>query len=194
MIIVRIIGVTGTSGSGKSEACKILVKKYDAELIDADKIAKKLSKRGTVYFNSIVESFGSGIVNKTGELNRKKLANIIYQDEKKREELNKLTFLYVVDEIKKIINKTKKKIIIVDAPLLFESKLDQICDFVISIIANEKVKIERICKRDGITKKEAESRLKAQAPNKFFIENSDYVIYNNNGVDELKEQIKIFGI
>ncbi|MFR8104609.1 MAG: dephospho-CoA kinase [Clostridia bacterium] len=191
---MRIIGVTGTSGSGKSEACKILVKKYDAELIDADKIAKKLSKRGTVYFNSIVESFGSGIVNKTGELNRKKLANIIYQDEKKREELNKLTFLYVVDEIKKIINKTKKKIIIVDAPLLFESKLDQICDFVISIIANEKVKIERICKRDGITKKEAESRLKAQAPNKFFIENSDYVIYNNNGVDELKEQIKIFGI
>ena len=191
---MRIIGVTGTSGSGKSEACKILVKKYDAELIDADKIAKKLSKRGTVYFNSIVESFGSGIVNKTGELNRKKLANIIYQDEKKREQLNKLTFLYVVDEIKKIINKTKKKIIIVDAPLLFESKLDQICDFVISIIANEKVKIERICKRDGITKKEAESRLKAQAPNKFFIENSDYVIYNNNGVDELKEQIKIFGI
>lgn len=69
----------------------------------------------------------------------------------------------MVDEIKKIINKTKKKIIIVDAPLLFESKLDQICDFVISIIANEKVKIERICKRDGITKKEAESRLKAQA-------------------------------
>ena len=191
---MKIIGVTGTSGSGKSEVCKILVEKYNAELIDADQIAKKLSQKGTIYFNSIVESFGNEIIDQKGELNRKKLANIIYEDKKKREELNKLTFLYVVEDIKKMINKTKKKIMIVDAPLLFESRLDQICDFVISIIADPEVKIERICKRDGITKQEAKKRLQAQAPNSFFIENSDYILWNNKEIEDVKKQIEELGI
>ena len=108
---MKIIGVTGSSGAGKDTLCEILENKYNAEIVDADKIARELSKKGTMYLQSIVESFGSGIVDRKGELNRKKLASIIYEDDKKREELNKLTFIYVVDEIKKRINKIKKKII-----------------------------------------------------------------------------------
>ena len=87
---MKIIGVTGSSGAGKDTLCEILENKYEAEIVDADKIAKELSKKGTMYFNSIVESFGSGIVDRQGKLNRKKLASIIYEDDKKREELNRI--------------------------------------------------------------------------------------------------------
>ena len=175
---MKIIGVTGSSGAGKDTLCEILENKYNAEIVDADKIARELSKKGTMYLQSIVESFGSGIVDRKGELNRKKLASIIYEDDKKREELNKLTFIYVVDEIKKRINKIKKKIIVVNAPLLFESNLDQVCDFVIAIIAERNVQIERIMKRDNIKADEAEKRLNMQNTDEFYIENADFIIHN----------------
>lgn len=187
---MKIIGVTGSSGAGKDTLCEILENKYNAEIVDADKIARELSKKGTMYLQSIVESFGSGIVDRKGELNRKKLASIIYEDDKKREELNKLTFIYVVDEIKKRINKIKKKIIVVNAPLLFESNLDQVCDFVIAIIAERKVQIKRIIKRDNIQEDEAEKRLNMQNTDDFYIENADYIIHNKGDIKDIEKQLK----
>lgn len=186
---MKIIGLTGSSGAGKDTVCDIIEKNYEVEIVDADKIAKQLSKKGTMYLNSIVENFGTGIINKNGELNRKKLANIIFEDESKREELNKLTFIYVVDAIQKKINTIKKKIIIVNAPLLFESNLNTICDFVIAVVSDRKTQIERIINRDGITKEEAEKRLDAQNTNEFFEENADYIIKNNNSIEDLEKQI-----
>ena len=170
---MKIIGVTGSSGAGKDTLCEILENKYNAEIVDADKIARELSKKGTMYLQSIVESFGSGIVDRKGELNRKKLASIIYEDDKKREELNKLTFIYVVN-----------------APLLFESNLDQVCDFVIAIIAERNVQIERIMKRDNIKADEAEKRLNMQNTDEFYIENADYIIHNKGDIKDIEKQLK----
>lgn len=187
---MEIIGVTGSSGAGKDTLCKIFEEEYNAEIIDADKIAKELSKKGTMYLKSIVDNFGSKIVNQKGELDRKKLASIIYEDDKKREELNRLTFIYVVDEIKKRINQIKKKIIVINAPLLFESNLNTICDFVISVISDRETQIERIVKRDKLTKEEAIKRLNTQNTNEFFEENSDYIINNKKSEIELKKQLK----
>lgn len=187
---MKIIGVTGSSGAGKDTLCEILENKYNAEIVDADKIAKELSKKGTMYLKSIVDCFGSKIVNRQGELNRKKLASIIFEDEKKREELNKLTFIYVVDEIKRKISKLKKDIIVVNAPLLFESNLNQICDFVIAIIAERDIQIERIMKRDNLTKEEAEKRLNMQNSNDYFEENADYIIYNKESLQDIEKQLK----
>ena len=187
---MKIIGVTGSSGAGKDTLCEILENKYNAEIVDADKIARKLSKKGTMYLKSIIDCFGSNIINRQGELNRKKLASIIFEDEKKREELNRLTFIYVVDEIKRQINKLKKDIIVVNAPLLFESNLNQICDFVIAIIADKDVQIERIMKRDGLSKEEAEKRINMQNTNEFFEENADYIIYNKESLKDIEKQLK----
>ena len=187
---MKIVGVTGSSGAGKDTLCEILENKYNAEIVDADKIARKLSKKGTMYLKSIVDCFGSNIINRQGELNRKKLASIIFEDEKKREELNRLTFIYVVDEIKRQINKLKKDIIVVNAPLLFESNLNQICDFVIAIIADKDVQIERIMKRDGLSKEEAEKRINMQNTNEFFEENADYIIYNKESLKDIEKQLK----
>jgi len=186
---MKIIGVTGSSGAGKNVVCEIIEKNYEAEIIDADKIAKQLSKKGTMYLNSIVERFGTGIVNKKGELNRKKLADIIFEDDTKREQLNELTFVYVVDAIQKKITTIKKKVIVINAPLLFESNLDKVCDFVIAVVADKKIQVERIQNRDGLKEEEAEKRINAQNSNEFFEENADYIVKNNGDLEELEKQI-----
>lgn len=188
---MKIIGITGSSGAGKTEACKILQKRYDAEIIDADEVAKKLSKKGTLYLNSIVDSFGKEIVYKNGALNRKKLANMIYEDDKKREQLNQCTFDYIVQEIKARINNVNhKEMILIDAPLLYESGLDSICDMVIAIVSETDEQIQRICHRDGITKEMAIKRLNAQADNQFFEEMTDIQIQNNGTLEQLKETLQ----
>lgn len=188
---MKIIGITGSSGAGKTTICGILKEKYAAHIIDADKTAKELSKKGTMYLKSIVDYFGADIVNKKGELKRKELANIIYEDEQKREQLNKLTFIYVVDEIKKNINKLKdKELIVIDAPLLFESKLNQVCDMVIGVIAKEEDKIERICNRDNIDEEIAQKRLDIQKDDKYIKDNSDYIIYNDTDIQNLEKEIE----
>lgn len=86
---MKIIGVTGTSGAGKTTLCEILNKQYGVYIIDADQIAKRLSKKGNVYLKAMVECFGDEILNQEGELKRKELANLIYQDDEKRNQLNR---------------------------------------------------------------------------------------------------------
>lgn len=192
---MKIIGVTGSSGSGKTTLCNILKDKYKAEVINADMVAKELTQKPTMYLNCIIDYFGTNIIYKNGSLNRKKLANIIYDDVDKREELNKLTFLYVVDEIKKKINGLNtKKLIVIDAPLLFESNLNQICDFVICIISDNETKLKRICKRDNIDIEIAIKRLTAQKQDEFYKENSDYIIDNNNEIKYMEKQLEKINI
>ena len=185
---MKIIGVTGSSGAGKTELCKFIQKSNDAEIIDADQVAKKLSKKGTMYLNSIIDSFGEDIIYKNGALNRKKLANIIYEDDSKREQLNSCTFDYIVQDIKNSTN--HKDIILIDAPLLFESGLDSICDFVIVLISEREEQIKRICKRDGISEEDAIKRLNAQSTNEFFLENGDIIVYNNKTLKDLENEVK----
>lgn len=185
-----IIGITGSSGAGKSTVCEILKKIYDSKIINADEIAKKLSIVGTEYLTEIVKEFGQDILLENGELNREKLANIIYSDEEKREKLNNCTFKYIKKEINNQIKSAKEELIVIDAPLLLESKLNQICDTTVAVICeNREVQINRIIERDNIEKEHAIARLNAQHPNEFYIKNCQYVLINN---DSLEEQIKKF--
>ena len=174
---MKIIGVTGSSGAGKTKVCEYLEKKYKCEVIDADQIARELSKKGSMYLNSIIDNFGEDIVYKNGALNRKKL--------------NQCTFDYIIKEIKEQINSSiEKELIVIDAPLLYESGLDSICDTVIAIIGNKEEQIERICKRDGITEETASKRIEIQNDNEFFIERADIIIDNTGTIEELKKEIE----
>lgn len=185
-----IIGITGSSGTGKSTICEILEKEYEVKIINADKVAKKLSKPGTSYILEIISKFGKDIVDEYGELKRKRLAEIIYDNPEKRRELNNCTFKYIVQEIKNQIEKIKCNTVIIDAPLLFESKLNEICDKVIGIISKKELQIERIVARDNIDYEQAEKRINAQEKNDFFIEKCDKIIENNNDLDKIEKLIK----
>ena len=187
-----VIGLTGSSGAGKSTICEILKKDYKVKIINADKIAKKLSKKGTNYIIDIIEKFGTDIVDEEGELRRKRLAEIIYTDPEKRKELNNCTFKYIRKEIEKQIKKEENSdnTIIIDAPLLFECELDKLCDKVIGIISKRDLQIERIVARDNIDYENAEKRLNAQESNEFYISKCDEIIENNNDIFHIENLVK----
>lgn len=193
-----IIGITGSSGAGKSTVCEMLEAYYKVTIINADKVARKLSKRGTNYVIDIISKFGKSIVDENGELKRKKLAEIIYNNPKKREELNKCTFKYIKKEIERQIKKSQTDTIIIDAPLLFESELNKVCDKVIGVISNRELQIERIVARDDIDYENAEKRINAQQTNGFYMDKCDAIIENNNNLKSIKENVeklaKTYGI
>lgn len=187
-----IIGITGSSGAGKSTVCEMIEKTYNSKTITADKIARKLSEKGTEYLNEIIQRFGNNVLTENGDLNRRKLANIIYSSKQKRQELNQITFKYIKKEIEKEIEKEIKnsnnKIITIDAPLLIEADMKKLCDTTIAVVSEDKeIQIQRIIERDKIDRKHAVARLGAQHPNEFYTENCEYTIVNN---EKLEEQIK----
>lgn len=189
---MKIIGITGSSGSGKSFICEVLLNKYDdVVIVDADKIARKMSNIGTLYYKEVVNMFGEGIVKENLEIDRKLLAEIIFNDDEKRQELNSITFKYVVDEIKnKIKLNSNKNIIVIDAPLLFESGLDKICDITLGVISNEDIKINRICLRDDLSIKQAKDRLKVQLSDEALKEKCNYIIENNDDIGCINKQLE----
>lgn len=176
-----VIGVTGSSGSGKSTVTSILESKLQALAIYSDKVVRQMQENGSEYFTKIVEVFGKEILQEDGKLDRKKIANIIFQDKTKKQKIDELTNKYIVEEIKNKINSSENKYIIIDAPLLIESKLNSICNVVIAVISQREKQIDRICKRDNIDKKTANIRLNAQKSNEFYKKYANYIVENNGG-------------
>jgi len=192
---MKVVGITGSSGSGKTALSKILLEKEFAKVIDADKVVRELSVPGTEYLNSIRETFGKEVFLENGYLDRKKLASKIYNDKNACDALNKLTFKFVVDEIIKRLEELKiqtVECVAIDAPLLFESNLDKYCDYIISLIADEQTKIKRICKRDNLDEETARKRLQIQQSNEYYIRKSDFIIENSEECNLEKEVEKIF--
>lgn len=192
---MKVIGITGPSGSGKTTLCSIFKENYNAIVIDADSVARALSSNPeTVYFKKMVEIFGENILNVDGSLKRKDIAVIIYNDSQKREALNELTFKYVAEDICSQVlelRNSDKEFIVIDVPLLYEAKMENICDKVIAVVAEDREKVLRICKRDNISEEMARQRLDIQNNNEFFISKADFVIHNNGmSMDSLKKSLE----
>ena len=191
---MKVIGITGPSGSGKTTLSSIFKNTYNAIIIDADAVAKKLSNDTTTeYYKEIVKLFGKESLQENQQLNRKKIASIIYTNKEKKEALDKLTFKYVVSDINKQIEKNKKencKYLGIDVPLLYEAKMEKICDIVIAVVAEDKEKITRICKRDNVSEETAKKRLEIQNNNEFFTSKADFVIHNNGSIEKLKNSFE----
>lgn len=188
---MKIIGITGSSGSGKSTVTQILSEQLKAKTINADEVVKQMQEKDSEYYKKIVELFGINIVQADRFLNRKKIAEIIFQDKEKKEKLDELTFKYVVEEIRQQVEKAKEEYIIIDAPLLIESRLNEICNIVIAVISEKQEQIKRICKRDNIEESIAKLRLEAQKDNEFYKTNADYIVANNGGkIDAIVGRIR----
>lgn len=191
---MKVIGITGSSGSGKTTISEILDKRQDTKVINADKIAKTLTNAETEYFAEIKMAFQKeNILLENGSLNRAKLADLIYHDKASLEKLNQITFKHllpkIVYEMQNIENNIK--FIVIDAPLLFEAGLDEFCDVTAAVQTSEQTKIKRICTRDHISEKMAKDRLKIQKSNEFYQGKVDYVIENDEEttMEELQKKV-----
>lgn len=183
-----IIGLCGCTGSGKSTVATLFAM-YGAYIIDCDNIAHNVTKKDTECFTEIVDHFGSDIVKEDGNLNRKALANIIFEKSDEKKVLEEITHKYILEDVFKEIN-SHDELILVDAPLLFESGLDSWCNYTIVVTADEKVRLKRIMSRDDIDEELALKRIKSQTEEKDLVSRCDFVIHNNANVKSLNSQIK----
>ena len=182
-----VVGLTGQSGAGKTTVCDTFEKSGFA-VINADIVAREVMSKGSKCLEETVNVFGDILLG-DGSLDRKKLAGIVFSDTDKLRIYENIIFPYIISSIKEKIDIFKKEMynyVLLDAPTLFESKADNLCDIIVSVIADREIRIERILKRDSITLDEAESRLNSQKNDDFYIEKSDYVIRNNGSLSELE--------
>ena len=173
-----VVGLTGQTGSGKTSVCKIF-RENDFAVIDCDKAAREVTSSGSECCKKLSEVFPH-CFDENFTLDRKALGNIVFSDKSSLEVLNRIIFSYIIPLLKKKINEAQdKNYILLDAPTLFEANADKLCDVIVSVVADEKIRLERIMKRDNLTQKQACDRMSSQYSEDFFRNNSDYVITNN---------------
>ncbi len=182
-----IIGLTGPTGSGKTTAIEVAEQKGFL-CIDCDKVAHNVTQNNKLCFTSLVNTFGEDIA-ENGVLNRKKLAEKAFLNKENTLLLNQTVLPFIVGEILFIIENSKEDKILLDAPTLVESGLNEVCNCVISVLCDRKIRKNRIIKRDNLSEEAAEKRLNAGKDNAFYEKYSDYLIYNENNSEEFKQQI-----
>ena len=194
---MAVIGLTGGSGSGKSTLAALMQHK-GFDIIDADKIARDIVKKGEKALLEITEEFGESVILENGELDRKKLASIVFTNREKLEKLNKITHKYITEVIKKRLSENEGRVSVIDAAVLKESGIIDICDYVILVVADKDIRVKRIMERDGITEKAALDRINSQESDEKYAQHADLVIDNSGSKtpDALLEDIirKIGGV
>lgn len=177
----KVIGITGPSGAGKSLFRSFLEEK-GLVCIDADEVYHDLLIPPSACLDSLREAFGDAIFVKDGALDRKALGEIVFHDPTKLTLLNQTVLPHVLDRISTMIEQNASNgvsHVFLDAPTLIESGFHRECDAVISVLANETVRSERIALRDHLTADQANTRIRAQREDSFYITHSDHVLYNN---------------
>ena len=187
-----IIGITGGVGCGKSTVLDILYKDYDALVIEADKVAHKLMGKGEAIYNAEREHFGDRILSDNRDIDRKKLAEIIFSDEKELEWVNSLVHPKVKEYIMDAIKKNKDRpYIIIEAALLIEAGYTDICDKIWYIYTDKDTRIQRLLDNRGYTREKSEEIIANQLEDRIYREHSDYVIDNSNDIEDTKRQINM---
>lgn len=184
---IMIVGLTGQTGAGKTHVSSVFAEK-GFSVINADNISRIVVQKGKPCLAELCEFFGEGILNEDGSLNRSLLGQIVFTDKSKLELLNSIIYPYITAEILQTIRNLYddgKRLILLDAPTLFESRADDFCELIISVVSKENLRLERIMKRDNISKEDALNRMNSQLEEEFFKENSDFIIKNNYDLDNL---------
>lgn len=187
---MRVIGITGGIGSGKSTASKIL-SHLGAKVIEADKISRDIMKEGHKVFDEIIAYFGDDILDENGELVRRKLADIAFKNDEKLKALNDITHKYISQEIKKKIKKyNKEDTVVVDAAIPLEDGFIDVSDEIWFITADKDIRIKRVMERNNLTYNKVMDIIKSQLDDDYYISISDIIIYNNGSYEELEEKVK----
>ena len=183
---MTVIGVTGSSGSGKSTLTGVFAR-HGALICDADAIYHRLLAESAEMRDALTAEYGEGILS-GNRIDRKKLGAVVFSDSEKLLKLNSLTHPFVIAEIVRMLETTEASLAVVDAPLLFESGLDGVCDVTVGVLAPWEARLARIMARDNITEEAASARLSAQKPASYYIERADLILHNDTSAEAFAEK------
>jgi dephospho-CoA kinase len=189
---IKLIGLTGGICSGKSLVSKFL-NQQKIPIISSDDIAHQILKKNSHVFRKIIACFGDKILTKSKNIDRKKLAQIIFNDPLKRKKLNSITHPIIISKIFEEIEKLRKKnykIIALEIPLLIETGFFKMVDFVIIVYAKKTDQIQRLIARDRLTRIDAIKRINSQMSYTIKRKYADYVIDNSRDISYTKKQVK----
>ena len=185
-----IIGITGSIGTGKSTVSNYLISK-GYSVVDADKISKGAYNIGSNGYKAILEVFGEEILNSNGEVDRKKIKKIVFDNSNMLQRLNMAIHPININEIEKEIEilLESQNVVFLDAPLLIETELHKKVNKIIVVICDKNEQINRIIKRDKITADMAISIINSQMSIDEKLKFADYIVYNNSTIENLYSQV-----
>ncbi len=185
-----ILGLTGSLGSGKSYVSSLL-SRYQARIICADQIAREVVQPGSEALQQISREFGNEYLLPDGSLNRLKLAELVFSQPDKRKSLEIIIHPKVREREEELIQQYRHDpFVVLDVPLLYETRADTLCDAVLVVSIDETVREQRLIKDRGMTSSQIQQRLKTQLPQDEKISKADYVIDNSGTREETQQQVE----
>ncbi|NOY76350.1 MAG: dephospho-CoA kinase [Calditrichaeota bacterium] len=188
-----VVGVTGIMGSGKTTVSRFLEEK-GARVINTDALARRLMEKSDAVREKIRRTFGEDSYTPDGRLNAKKMASLVFENPEALNRLNSIVHPEVIhairDEIRKLAQADFRGILVVDAPLIFETGLTGVMDEILVVAASEDVCVQRVMARSGLSAEEVRARLHNQWPLEKKIARADRVIWNDGTLEQLKEQVE----
>ncbi|WP_431027490.1 dephospho-CoA kinase [Lysinibacillus sp. LZ02] len=187
-----IIGLTGSIASGKSTVANMLAG-YRLPIVDADLVARQVVEPGTETLAQIAQAFGPDVIQEDGTMDREKVGAIIFHEPAKRKILNDIIHPAIRTEMirqrDEYVAKGEKHIVM-DIPLLFESKLQHFVDKILVVSVKEDIQLQRLMERNDLSEEEARARIASQLPMSVKEQGADVVIYNNRSIESTAQQLE----
>ena len=191
---MKVYGITGGAGTGKSEVIKMLQQNFGGCVIMSDEVARELMQKGNISYQLIVEYFGRDILMDDGEIDRKKLADHVFNNKEALEKLNSMTHPYVKDEIRKLIAEAEAsgecRFVALESAILLECGYEDICDEFWYVYTKPEIRRQRMKETRNYSDEKVYSVMRNQQPDEVFFEQCSFVIKNNTTLSDVYAQLK----
>ena len=190
---MKIIGITGGVGAGKSTVLDYLREQFHAYVIQADQVGHQVMEPGEICYSQVIALFGEHILKKDKTIDRKAVSDVVFGNEEKLQKLNGIIHPAVRQSVLEEIQLQKEKktaIVVVEAALLLEEHYEKFCDKVWYVHTDREIRISRLMENRGYSREKSESIISSQAPDEYFAKHADYIIRNNGDIKDTWLQVE----